>query len=161
MDTTSILHFLSESVFLLVVLGIFFAISLWRGRQTLINIICALYLTLLLTSQFPYYDKVLNGLNGTSAIAAAKLVLFVAITIITTLLFKRIMPEEYREGKFESFGKKIILAASATILVMIFSFNILPVTEFLSPGTPIQALFAPQEYFFGWLLVPLVALFFM
>jgi hypothetical protein len=69
------------------------------------------------------------------------------------------MPEEYREGKFETFGKKVMLALGATVLIMIFSFNVLPVTEFLVPGTPVQSLFAPQEYFFWWLLLPLILIF--
>jgi hypothetical protein len=158
MDTTSILHFLSESVFLLVVFGVFLTIGIWRGRQTIINLICGLYLALLLSLQFPYYDLILGELNQSSVIAAAKLIFFFVITILCTLLFKRIMPEEYREGNFESFGKKLMLAAGATILVMIFSFNVLPVTEFLTPGSPVQALFAPEQYFFGWLVFPLIIL---
>jgi len=58
-------------------------------------------------------------------------------------------------------GKKIIMAFLATVVVMIFSFNVLPVTDLLTPGTPIQSLFAPAEYFFWWLLLPLVVLFFI
>lgn len=161
MDTASILHFLSESIFLFVVFIFFFGVSIWRGRQTLINIICALYLTLLLTTQFPYYSFILGELTKTTVIAAVKLILFVIIAVFCTLLFKRIMPEEYREGKLESFGKKIILAIGATVLVMIFSFNIVPVSEFLNTSTPIQSLFSNQQFFFPWLLFPLLILFFI
>lgn len=158
MDTTLILNYLSESAYLLIVFSVFFALAIFKGRQMLINIICGLYLALLITTQFPYYDLILGDLKQAMVIAIAKLVLFIITFILTTLLFKRIMPREYDENKFESFGKKIILALGATVLVMAFSFNILPVTEFLTPGTPVQSLFAPQEYFFWWLMLPLVIL---
>jgi hypothetical protein len=158
MDTTLILNYLSESAYLLIVFSVFFALAIFKGRQMLINIICGLYLALLITIQFPYYDLILGDLKQAMVIAIAKLVLFIITFILTTLLFKRIMPREYDENKFESFGKKIILALGATVLVMAFSFNILPVTEFLTPGTPVQSLFAPQEYFFWWLMLPLVIL---
>ena len=158
MDTTLILNYLSESAYLLIVFSVFFALAIFKGRQMLINIICGLYLALLITTQFPYYDLILGDLNQAMVIAVAKLVLFIITFILTTMLFKRIMPREYDENKFESFGKKTILAIGATVLVMAFSFNILPVTEFLTPGTPVQSLFAPQEYFFWWLMLPLVIL---
>jgi hypothetical protein len=158
MDSTTVLHFLSESAFLLVVFFVFFGLAIFKGRQALINHICGLYLALLITIQFPYYDLILKELNQSSVVAGVKLVFFLIIAILCTLLFKRVMPDEYREGKFESFGKKIALAIGATVLVMSFSFNVLPVTEFLTPGSPVQSLFAPQEWFFWWLILPLVIL---
>ncbi|MCB9810920.1 MAG: hypothetical protein H6779_00530 [Candidatus Nomurabacteria bacterium] len=161
MDTTVILHFLSESAYLLVVFFVFFALAVFSGRQMLINIIAGLYLSLLLTIQFPYYDVLLGDIEKPIVVAVMKLMFFVVLTIFATLLFKRLMPREYDEGKFESFFKKIVLALSATVLVMIFSFNILPVTELLTPGTPIQSLFAPQEYFFAWMVLPLLILAFV
>ncbi len=159
MDSSVILTFLSESAYLLVVFGVFLLIALFRGRQALINIICGLYFALLITLQFPYYDILLNNIAQTSVVAAVKLIFFGIITYLSTLLFRRIMPDEYREGKFESFGKKIMLAIGATVLVMIFSFNVLPVTEFLTPGTPIQTLFAAERFYFWWLMLPLVFLY--
>jgi len=159
MDTTTILHFLSEFAYLLITFGIFLGIAIFRGRQNLINLICGLYLALLITIQFPYYDILLDNISHSSVVAAVKLIFFGMITFLSNLLFRRIMPDEYREGKFESFGKKIMLALGATVLVMIFSFNILPVTEFLTPGTPIQTLFGAEQFYFWWLMLPLVFLY--
>ena len=143
---------------MLVVFLIFLGFAVFFGRQFLINIICGLYLALLINLQFPYFDIILGDLKQPAVLALAKLFIFSITLILTTLLFKRIMPGEFLENKFESFHKKIALALGATILIMIFSFNVLPVTEFLTPGTPIQSLFAPEEWFFWWLLVPLVIL---
>lgn len=159
MDTSFILNFLSEITYLLIIFGLIFFYSIAKGRQAVINLIIGLYLALLISIQFPYYSQLLNGITSSQGIALAKLVIFVVFTVIMTWLSARIMPDEFRENKFESFGKKFILAISATILIMAFSFNVLPVTEFMTPGTPIQSLFAPEQYFFWWLLLPLVVLF--
>jgi uncharacterized membrane protein len=133
--------------------------AIGKGRQAIINLIVGLYLALLISLEFPYYDHMFGGLTSPEMISAGKLGFFAIITALMTFLCFRIMPSEFREKKFESLGKKIIHAAAATILIMIFSFQVLPVTDFLTPGTPLQSLFAPAEYFFWWLLLPLAILF--
>lgn len=159
MDTTFVLNFLSEIAYFLVVFGVLLFIAIIRGRQAIINLIISLYLALLISLEFPFYASILGSLSGSVGIATTKLLIFIAFTIAFSMLCKRIMPDEFRENKFESFGKKFLLALAGTALIMAFSFHVLPVTEFLTPGTPIQSLFAPDSYFFWWLLLPLVVLF--
>ena len=159
MDTTFIINFISEIAYFLIVFGVLFAFTLFKGRQAIINIIIALYFALLISVEFPYYDTVLRSINGAVPVSVAKLGIFLVFTLLATILCFRIMPDAFREMKLESFSKKFTYALCATVLVMAFSFNVLPVTEFLTPGTPIQSLFAPQQYFFWWLILPFVALF--
>lgn len=159
MDTTVILNYVSEIAYLLVVFGVLLTVSIVKGRQAIINLIIGLYLALLISKVFPYYPSIIGNFDSTQAIATATLLLFLLFTALTTTLMYRIMPDEFRENKFESLGKKIALAIGATVLIMIFSFQVLPITEFLNPGTPIQSLFAPTEYFFWWLLLPVFILF--
>lgn len=159
MDTASLIHTLSQSAYFLIVGITFFGIGIFRGRQALINIICGLYFALLISIHFPFYDKLLGGIGQASVQAGIKLVFFIALTYLFTKLFKRLMPSEYQEGKFESFHKKILLAAGATILVLAFSFNVLPVGEFLSTETPIQMLFSTDGLFFWWLIIPFIFLY--
>lgn len=159
MDTAFFLNFISEIAYFLIVFGVILTISVFKGRQAIINIIFGLYLALLISVEFPYYDAVLNSLSETVSLATAKLIVFIFFTVLATILCFRIMPDEFREMKLESLSKKAVLSLCATILIMLFSFHVLPVTEFLTPGTPIQSLFAPAEYFFWWLILPLIALF--
>ncbi len=159
MDLSTVLGTLSELAYLLIVFGIFLVFAISRGRQATMNVIIALYLSLLISMVFPGYDQLFKNLESAQSIAAAKLLFFLFITAFTTALCYRIMPSEFKEKKFESMGKKILLAAAGTVLVMVFSFQVLPVTEFLTPGTPIQSLFEPGAYFFWWLLAPLVILY--
>lgn len=158
MEWGIILNTLSELAYLLIVFGVMWLIAIFRGRQAIINLIFGLYLALLISIEFPFYEKLLGTVTGSVA-AGIKLGLFAVFTVLATWLFSRVMPDEFREKKIETMGKKVLLALSATILVMIFSFQVLPVTEFLTPGTPIQSFFGPQEFFFWWLLLPLAVLF--
>ena len=158
MDTETIITTLKELVYLFLVFGFFLTYVLVRGRQAVINLIFGLYLALLISLEFPYYDVALASAGGPQGVAIAKLILFAVFTLLATLLIARVMPDAFREKKFESFFKKIFLVLAATILIMAYSFHVLPVTEFLTPGTPIQSLFAPAEFFFWWLLLPFVVL---
>ncbi len=156
MSTGDILLFIQEFAYLLGVFGFFIVYSIIRGRQHVINLIVGLYFALLISLEFPYYSTFLGGGEND---ALMKVGIFILFTIVSTILMTRLMPREYQEKKFESFGKKLMLAISGTILLMVFSFHVLPVTDFVTPGTPIQAIFAPSEYFFWWLLAPLVFLY--
>lgn len=159
MDLGYILNFVYEIAYFLGVLGLFLVFAIFKGRQAIMNVIVGLYLALLISIEFPNYEQIFSGLESGQSLAAAKLAFFAFISLFTTALCYRIMPDEFREEKFESLGKKILLSIGASILVMTFSFQVLPVTEFLVPGTPLQSLFAPEVYFFWWLLVPLVILY--
>ena len=159
MDTMYVLSIFQGLVYLIAVFGFFLVWVLVRGRQSIINIIFGLYLALLISLEFPYYDKFLpNGVSG-HTVAIGKVVIFAIFTTVATILVARVMPDAYREKRFETFFKKILLALAATILIMIYSFHVLPVTEFVTPGTSIASLFAPKEWFFWWLLLPMVFLY--
>jgi len=159
MDFGFVLDFMYETAYFLAVFMLFMLWATFKGRQAMINIIFGLYLALLILIEFPYTDYLTDNLGGSVAQSLGQLVLFSIFTILTTWLFAHVMPDEFKEKKFESYFKKILLAAAASILVMSFSFQVLPVTEFLTPGTPLQTLFAPEGLFFWWLMVPLVILF--
>jgi len=159
MDFGFILDFMYETAYFLAVFMLFMLWATFKGRQAMINIIFGLYLALLILIEFPYTDYLTDNLGGSVAQSLGQLVLFSIFTVLTTWLFAHVMPDEFKEKKFESYFKKILLAGAASILVMAFSFQVLPVTEFLTPGTPLQTLFAPEGLFFWWLMVPLVILF--
>ncbi len=155
----NIINILSEFTYIIVVFVCFFSLTLFFGRQMLINIICGLFLALLLVDKFPYYDFLLKGLQNDVVILFIKILFFVIISIFSTLFFRRLMPPEFSEGRLESFWKKFFLAFGATILVMIFSFNVLPISEVLTSfNTPVQILFSPADLFFGWILIPILIL---
>lgn len=159
MDTGEFVVLLKESIFMIATFGVFLLYAMGKGRYALVNVILSLYLALLISIKFPYYDALASS-SGQGA-AIAKILIFLAFVIVGVILFRRHIPGDDYEPAFQAFGKKILLAACASVLVMIFSFHALPVTEIITPGTPIQALFAPEQNFFWWLILPLVVLFFV
>jgi hypothetical protein len=159
MDTSAILGFLNESLFMIIVFGVFITIALKKGRQTVTNVILGLYLALLISIEFPYYDAILGSASSPKSESILMLVVFTVFTVLATLLFVRILPREYSETSFEGFGKKFLLASAGTVLVMAYSYHALPVTDLITPGSPINYLFASSQSFFYWLIAPIVVLY--
>lgn len=159
MDFTGLISILQESLFMVLVFVGFWIYAISAGRQSITNVILGLYFALLISIEFPYYDVITGNTDNTKTESIVMLIVFMLFTLCATILFARLMPREYSEGKFEGFGKKLLLACGATVLVMSFSYHALPVTEIITPGSPIQYLFGSESSFFYWLLVPLVVLF--
>ena len=159
MDTASLISMLNESLFMVIVFVGFLVYGITAGRQSITNVILALYFALLISIEFPYYSM-LSGGGSEKTESVVMLIVFSVFTIGATILFARLMPREYAEGKFEALSKKILLSCAATVLVMAFSYHALPVTEIITPGSPIQYLFGSESSFFYWLLAPIVVLFF-
>jgi len=160
MDTAVLISFLQESLYLIVVFSFFLLFALKKGRQTVTNIILGLYMALLISVEFPFYDKLLST-SSAGAESVIRLITFAIFAVISTWLYARILPREYAEKAFEGFGKKVLLAAAGTILVMIYSYHVLPITDFITPGSPINYLFGSEQSFFWWLIAPIVILFFV
>jgi amino acid transporter len=135
-------------------------VALTRGRHALINIIFSLYLALLVALKFPYFSLFI-GTESKATDAVVMIVIFLIFTALGMFLFRKHLLADDYERAFEHFWSKFALAIMATILVMAYSYHALPVTELITPGSPIQALFAPEQNFFWWLMLPLVVLFFV
>lgn len=160
MDTATFFSFLQESLFFILVFGAFLGFAMVRGTQALVNVILGLYLALLISIEFPYYSIILGGAEGDPQTQSVlMIVVFAIFTLLSTLLFSRLMITDSAEPAFENFSNKLLFAIGATILIMVYSYHVLPVTELIHPGTPIQYLFEPTQNFFWWLLIPLVLLF--
>lgn len=160
MESAVLFGVLRESFFLIAVFGLFFIIAILRGTQTIINAILALYLALLIALEFPFFDVFLTGTSKQTD-AIVMVILFSAFALAAFFVFKRLMPTEYREQPMRNLGKKLLLSSLATVLVMAYSYNALPVTDIITPGSPVKDLFAPENRFFFWLIVPIIGLFFV
>lgn len=152
MSPDTMVGLLRELLYLIVVFDLFLIIGIISGRQTLINIITSLYLAFLLFVQFPYKDSIGEG-------SLPKLAFLLVLTVLMYLLIKRVMPDQFEEGKLEGVGKKILLSFGATILVTIFAIHSLGLGVYLTFGSPAEAIFTPAHLFFWWLVAPLTFLF--
>ncbi len=158
MDTASIVGLLKESIFPILVFAVVLLYAMARGRQSVINLILSLYFALLISLKFPYFDLVLTS-ESQSTNASIMIAIFALFTIGGLFLFGRLIPNDDYDTGFQGFGKKILFALMATILVMAYSYHAIPVTDIITPGSPMQSLFAPEDRFFWWLILPLIGLF--
>ncbi len=159
MDSGALVTLFHESFFMILVFSVFLFIALLKGKYAIINIIFSLYLALLITLKFPYFDFFLYSDPRTNAVVI--IVLFSMFTALGVFLMRRHIPGDDYESTFHDFWKKLLLSLMATVLVMAYSYQALPVTELITPGSPIQALFGPEEHFFWWLILPILVLFFI
>lgn len=160
MDTGTLFTFLHESLFFIIVFSAFLGYAMVRSTQSLVNLTLGLYFALLVSLVFPYYDQLVASAGGNVRTESIIMIaLFAVFTVLSTLLFAHLLPTDSGEPAFSNFTNKLFFAIGATILFMVYSYHVLPVTELIEPGTPIHYLFGPEQNFFWWLLIPLVLLF--
>lgn len=159
MDTLPVvLDFVRELLVPLLVFFGLFVYSIIRGQRALTSVILSLYVSLLISLEFPYYDILYQKISFMNQ-EGIRMVMFGLFTAFGTILFEKILSRLLDETAFEGIWKKLVLAVLGTALLMAFSYHVLPVTQFLDPGAQIAQLFAPQGFFFWWLILPLVGLY--
>lgn len=162
MDVHTILSIAKEFLVLILVFAVLFGYAIIRGKRALASLILGLYLALLISLKFPYYEAIYNlTTRGGNTVSILTIIIFVVFTGISAILCEHLLWHDYEESRFEGISKKIILAILGTILVIAFSYHVLPVTHIIDPGSAISTLFAPPQYFFWFLIIPLVGLFFV
>ncbi len=161
MDITAVaLGFVKDLTLLFIVFGALFAYSLVRGQRSLLSVVLGLYLALLISLEFPYYEKLLQVMTFAKE-AVVRITLFAIFTAFTSVIFERILSRLIDESAIEGIRKKVVLSILGTALIMAYCYHVIPITEVIDPGARVGALFAPQEYFFWWLLLPLFGIFFV
>lgn len=144
-----ILVFLSLLVFVMI-----------RGRRALTSLILGLYFALLWSLTFPYYDKIFSWVSdGLIPDSVLTVLIFVGFTATGLFLFDKLLFHRPDETAFQAMNKKIVLAILGTILVMAFSYHVLPIANLVESASPINTIFSAPEYFFWWLIIPIIGLF--
>ncbi len=161
MDFGTIIGYIQSALVPLLTFVALLLFSIVRGRRAITSLILGLYFALLISLKFPYYAQIYGVAGKAVSETVLSIIVFAVFTTIFSLLMDRLLFYRIDESAFEGFWKKILLALFATILVMAYSYHVLPITSLIDPGFPANLLFAPQEYFFWWLVVPLVGLFFL
>lgn len=159
MEFADIISFIHGWIILLVSFGLALGYAMFRGRQSLINLLMGMYFGLFLHTFFPFTNTLIEQAGSDKSEAMMSVAIFVVLSVLGTILFSRLMPREYLEGTFESLGKKIFLAVAAMILVMTLSLHYLPVGEIINIGTPIPEFLLTEKLGFLWLVLPLAVMF--
>jgi hypothetical protein len=139
-----------------VLLGtLFFLLALVRGRQTVANLILATLFA------WPLWQAAQAGLTHANVAVSqwGAVALFIGCAGGTTWLTYRIMPAEFSEKTLESFGKKLLLAAGATVLILLVTFHLLGLGTVIPGGGGVAPFFSPDHYTVWWILLVYASLY--
>lgn len=166
MGTTTIVGYFSEvtdfvqtfSLDLVVIattLLILFAFSIRFGKGAIITLIFSFYVGLLTYLHFPYTERFLFFTETETQLFFSNAVIFIAFVIISYIILGRVVYSDFLKKRHERLIEAGLLSAAATLLLLAFSYQILPVTTLYNFGEPVDALFESSTFFFLWLVIPL------
>jgi hypothetical protein len=144
-------------IFFFVAAGFFYGIT--SGKKKLIAALFSIYISGLVFKNFSYLDAFVKNrpLIETFLFRAGA---FAILVILLTFLFNKILPRDYVSGTRE-WWKIILLSILEAGLLMSLIFQLLPVKEIFNLSPFVKNIFASSRAFFWWLILPLVALFFI
>lgn len=154
----TLIGFLRDASVLLIVFGAVFGYGILRGQRSLLALTFGLYLALLLSLEFPYYEAIAHS-AAFLPLHTLKLVLFGIFAVFGTILFSRLLSRVIDVMAIEGIGRKVILSLLTTALILSYSYHVLQIADSINPGSKANMLFASHDSFFWWLLAPLIGIF--
>jgi hypothetical protein len=152
---SEIVAFVGNFLVLIVLAVVLFFFAVRAGRALLISLILALYVGFALFTVFPYKETLLVG-DSALARAVAGIVLFAAFTVFPYILLRRVSTT----GALSINPISLALLALATGgFVLALGYHVLDIASVIPLTPSLDALFAPDRYFFWWFLAPLAGIF--
>ncbi|HZS42872.1 MAG TPA: hypothetical protein VFA52_01500 [Candidatus Paceibacterota bacterium] len=157
----SLTHSYGADLSILVILFILTAVyGLYWGKQRLVSLILAFYPAILLFLNFPYVNNLLLIKATAGQIFVSKCVIFLIFLIPIHLIFNRFVFGDFGFNSNRKFLQAAILSISILILIIVFFYRVVPLTNVYSVSLPLARYLSTSKDFFWWLLVPFVGLFF-
>ena len=152
---SDIVSFFGNFLVLLVIAVLLFFFALRAGRAMLISLILALYVAFALFTAFPYKEMFLVG-DTPLVRAVAGIALFGVFALFPYILLRRVSTS----GSIHI--NPLILALLALVtggFVLALGYHVLNIAAVIPLTPSLDALFAPDKYFFWWFLAPLVGIY--
>ncbi|HEY4502401.1 MAG TPA: hypothetical protein VJH21_01030 [Candidatus Paceibacterota bacterium] len=147
------------SIVVIVTTVFLFIFAIQFGKDRIIAFILALYIGLLTFLNFPYTEKFLLFKESESGTLISHGIIYLVFVLLSYVITERLVWAEYPPRSSGRFVEAFILAISGAVFLLSFAYNILPIASSYSFVTPIELLFAPSQFFFWWLILPLVSIF--
>lgn len=150
-----IVGFVGNFLVLLVLAALLFFFALRAGRAMLISLILALYVGFALFSVFPYKELFLIG-DTPLVRAVAGIALFAVFTFFPYVLLRRVSTS----GTIRI--NPLVLALLTLVtggFVLALGYHVLNIAAVIPLTPSLDALFAPDKYFFWWFLAPLIGVY--
>jgi hypothetical protein len=150
-----IIGFVGNFLVLLIIAAVLFFFALRAGRTLLISFILSLYVGFALFTVFPYKELIIVG-DTALVRAVASIALFAAFTFFPYILLRRVSSS----GSMHI--NPIVLAALTLVtggFVLALGYHVLNIGAVIPLTPSLDALFAPDKYFFWWFLAPLAGVY--
>lgn len=142
---------------LLILTGVMIGFSYKAGRGGIISLLIAFYAGYALYIAFPYTDDIVAAGGTTLMKAAISIVIYGIATFIPFHFIQRLTT-----GGFGvlSFVPRLVLSFLAAAFLLTLAYHVFYISNIYTFPSPIDSLFAPDEYFFWWFIAPLIGLLF-
>lgn len=152
---TDIVGFIGNFFVLILIAVLLFVFALRAGRSLLISLILSLYVGFALFTAFPYTDTFIVGDTALMR-AVSGIVLFAIFTIAPFVLLRRVSTSG------SVFIQPIPLAVLTFVtggFILAIGYHVLNIAAVIPLTPSLDALFAPDRFFFWWFIAPLVGIF--
>lgn len=151
----SIVTFFGNFLVLVVIAALLFFFALRAGRAMLISLILALYVGFALFTVFPYKEMFIVG-DSALVRAVAGIALFAVFTFFPYILLRRVATS----GSMRINPLVLSLLALVTGgFVLALGYHVLDIAAVIPLTPSLDALFAPDKYFFWWFVAPLIGVY--
>lgn len=157
--TNTVANISLTTAIVIAVIVALFAFSLRYGKDRIIALILALYLGLLAFLYFPYGEQVVGAVPIGGSDVLPQTLLFMVFVLVAYIAVYRSIMAEFPRGSVR-YVQAGVLALAAAALLLAFSYIILPLASAYELDIPVEGLFENKDYFFWWLVAPLLAIFF-
>lgn len=144
-------------VFFFIAAGFFYGIT--SGKTKLIAVLFSLYVSGLLLENFSYVKFLTKG-QTLFEVFLIRGAVFAVLVILLAILFNKLLWRDNMPGT-RVWWQVFLLSFLEVGLLMSFVFQLLPAKELFKFSPIVENIFASSKAFFWWLVLPLIALFFI
>jgi len=147
----------TDIIIIFVVFFLLFIFSIRYGKSNSVSFLISLYIGILTFLSFPYLKEATLLKSSEVQVTISHIAVFIILVFIIHSIVRRVIFTEYSNTKLVKYIQVGLLSAASTTLLFAFAYHTIPLATLYDFGDSIDNLFSSQ-YFFWWLVVPIVAL---
>lgn len=146
----------SDFLIVLILLAVFFLFAWYVGRGPLVAVMLAFYAAYALYVKFPYSSFLPTAPAMTALLAQAGL--YAALTFAFYIILRRVVVSDFL---YVGIFGLIALSFLGAAFVLALAYHVFPVASIYHFTPAVDALFAPDRFFWWWFVAPAIGLFFL
>jgi len=151
----------ADLLIVFILFGLLLGLGFQYGKRRIVALIFSLYFASFLYLYFPYSDFFIQSDLGTLELTALIAGVFFVFFILLFIILIRIINVSFPQSSGRRWLEATLLSTATTTLILALLYHVIPIAPLYDFSSPIDRLFESPEYFFWWLIAPLVVLFFV